>query len=162
MAKTIPLTKGFEAIVDDDDYLVWGYHKWCATVRAHTTYAIRQVYQGKMVYLHTAIANPPPGMVVDHINGNGLDNRRANLRVCTVKENGRSKRTPRVGKTSPYRGVCYTGGPNPWAAHIKVDGSTISLGGYRSERVAAVAYDVAARKHFGDFAVLNFGGKCES
>jgi len=92
----------------------------------------------------------------DHINHDGLDNRRANLRVCTNRQNQRNQRAQGVPKTSRYKGVWFSTREHCWTAQIAVGDNRIHLGYFTSEESAAVAYDNAARKYFGEFAQTNF------
>lgn len=108
------------------------------------------------VGMHRVITSAPPGMEVDHINGNGLDNRRGNLRVCTKSGNQRNQRVQSRAKTSVFKGVSRWKKNNRWAAFIKLGGRPTYLGSFKSEVDAALAYDAAARKHFGAFARTNF------
>lgn len=110
----------------------------------------------KRVAMHRAIASPAPGMEVDHINGDGLDNRRANLRVCTKSQNQRGQRVQGRNKTSVFKGVCWLKDRSRWGAHIKVSRKSVYLGTFKSEIDAALAYDAAARTYFGEFARPNF------
>lgn len=112
--------------------------------------------------MHRLILGLAPGQVGDHRNGNGLDNRRENLRMATYSQNNQNAR-PSSKKASPFKGVSIRcnrfGGrykARPWAAEIHVDGRKIGLGSFPDEVSAAKAYDVAAREHFGEFAKLNF------
>jgi hypothetical protein len=91
--------------------------------------------------------------VVDHINGDTLDNRRANLRVCTKSENNRNRRKLHP-TTSRFKGVYKN--TKPWIALIECNGKQFVLGRFASEEEAALAYDKAAKEHFGSFARLNF------
>jgi hypothetical protein len=94
-------------------------------------------------------------MHVDHINGNGLDNRRANLRLCTLVENNRNTQKRR-GCVSEFKGVTYRPSRNkPWLAKVCV-GKTSYSRSLATELEAALAYDEMAKKHFGEFAKLNF------
>lgn len=100
--KEIQLTKGYVAIVDDEDFECVNRHKWVVLVNKErrTKYVMRtETKDGKRakVYLHRFITNPPEGMVVDHINGDGLDNRKENLRICTTSENQRNSHLHRKG-----------------------------------------------------------------
>lgn len=92
-------------------------------------------------------------MQVDHINFNRLDNRKCNLRICTLLENSRSKRKI-VKSVSKYKGVTF---PNQkvWMAKIRVNRKTLTLGSFKTEREAGLAYNAGAIRHFGEFAVLN-------
>jgi hypothetical protein len=94
-------------------------------------------------------------LLVDHINGNGLDNRRANLRLATSAQNNYNRRiTSR--RTSKYKGVDYHASKRAYRARITVDKKKIFLGHFPDESSAARAYDVAAKKHHKEFAALNF------
>lgn len=157
--KEIVLTQGLVTIVDDECFERFGKFKW------HTIKDGRNYYAGrnagffpcqKKQLLHREILSAPEGMDTDHINGNGLDNRRENLRLCTKQENNFNKRHIRNGKSSQFKGVCWDGRNLKWHARIQVDGREISLGRFYDEYEAARSYDTAARKLFGDFAAPNF------
>lgn len=154
MTKEIPLTQGFVALVDDADYdRVIAAGKWSAFVRKHTTYGKRKIRVGGQrqgVLMHTYITGWP---LVDHIDGNGLDNRRANLRPATSSENSQNRRM-RSDNTSGLKGVSLIRGR--WRARIYLDGAQCHLGYFPTPEEAALAYDAAAIKHFGEFARLNF------
>ena len=99
--------------------------------------------------------NPPTGMVIDHINGNGLDNRRINLRICTHKENCRYRTKLQANNTSGFHGIRRRG--NGWEARINVgDGIRKYAGFSKNKEIAAKMYDEAAKKYHGEFATLNF------
>lgn len=152
--KKIPLTKGYEAIVDDGDYEELSKYKWTAAEESHNVYAYRRA-DGKSVKMHTVLVGVP-GLEVDHVNRNGLDNRRCNLRACTHGENMRNaaKKMWRGKASSQFKGVRWAKGR--WQARIVVDKKESHLGRFSSEIAAAVAYDQAARVRFGKFARLNF------
>lgn len=98
-----------------------------------------------------------PGVEVDHIDGNPLNNRRSNLRPATRTQNQRNRRKQRKPVTSRYKGVCLNRKTGKWIAYINPGGGkTIYLGSHRVEEDAARAYDEAARRHHGAFARLNF------
>lgn len=106
-------------------------------------------------YLHRVLMNPG-NLMVDHINGDGLDNRRVNLRLATNAENQRNRRLNR-NSTSGFKGVTASGNVlNPWAAHIRHVGRRHHLGLFPTREEAARAYDEAARRLFGAFALPNF------
>lgn len=107
-------------------------------------------------YLHRVIMNAPPGVQVDHINGDTLDNRRCNLRLCTHKENGHNRKLQ--GGTSKFKGVTWHKRDRKWQAGIRHNGKQIHLGYFNDDVEAARAYDRAARKYFGEFARVNFQG----
>jgi len=150
----LSLTRGKYAIVDAADYPALSKHKWFAqpTERGRTFYAAR-THKGRAVSMHRQIMKPPKAMVVDHINGNGLDNRRCNLRICTQLQNSQNSRRRRPGK-SRYRGVFPRG--DKWQAAIQHDGKPLYLGLFDSEVEAALARDRKALELAGEFAVLNF------
>lgn len=157
--KQIPLTRGHVALVDDADYETMSQHKWqvCVGQRGNV-YAVRSitVSPGKQrtVYMHQRIMRPEPGYFVDHIDGNGLNNQRGNLRVCTHKQNCANRR-PSHGKSSLFKGVSWVTRKQVWRAHIYVDGTTRWLGDYHSETDAARAYNRAATELYGEFALPN-------
>ena len=147
------------AVVDAIDYLKLKDHKWFAQPkRSGGFYAFRYVYEnGKRTYfmMHREIMGFPEGLQVDHINGNGIDNRRSNLRVATAQQNAaNSKRRP--GRTS--KGAHYLKKQDRWRSCICVNGHSIHLGTFLTEAEAAKAYDDAAVKHFGEFAQINADG----
>jgi hypothetical protein len=146
----IPLTQNLFALVDAEDYEWLKDYKWHVTRRGAcgTAYAGRRE-RGRLVLMHRQIMNPPKGMVVDHINGNGLDNRRCNLRICTQKQNVHNSRG-RAGKKSRFLGVSPAG--DKWVA--KVGGQY--LGVFDDEVEAAKARDRRAREIYGEHAWLNF------
>lgn len=152
MAKEIELTQGYKAIVDDEVYEELSKYKWCV----HRMTRDGRVYATRLERMHfSVVGHPEPGFVVDHINGNGLDNRRENLRIITNKENIRCQRINR-NNTSGYRGVSWHKGKQRWEARIRVNGKRLNLGRYKTAEEAAYAYDEAAKRHFQEFARLNF------
>lgn len=149
--KTIELSRGLKAIVDDDDFEALSKFKWCAYVGKWQPYAVRRK-DGRVVRMHREIMNPPKGMYVDHINGNGLDNRRKNLRVCTNQENSFNAKSFKKTKGFYFRKDCLA---KPYQVHIMVDYKKIHIGYFATEQEAGIAYNQAAKKYFGDFARLN-------
>jgi hypothetical protein len=154
----IPLTRGMIALVDDEDApRVLEGPKWRAVPDHRTYYAQR--YRRRedgvktTIKMHALITGQSG---TDHINGNGLDNRRSNLRVATVAQNLWNQGL-RVDNTSGYKGVYPTG--RRWRSKIVVAGKRFELGVFDDPADAARAYDQAAREHFGEFAWLNFREK---
>jgi hypothetical protein len=100
--------------------------------------------------------NPPDGMEVDHINGNKIDNRRANLRIVTRSQNQMNRMKSGEGMSSKFKGVSFAALRQRWVAYITQDRIKIQIGYYKDELAAARAYDAKARELFGEFAYLNF------
>lgn len=156
MTKSITLTQGKVALVDDEDFEYLNQWKWFAEKRGSgLVYAVRNVKQ-KPLHMHTQIIKTPKGMVTDHINGDGLDNRRCNLRACTHGENMRNRKVGQVNNKSGYKGAHWSKRQEKWKAEIRVNGKSIHLGYFNDLIEAAQAYDRAARKYHGKFAKLNF------
>lgn len=159
--KTINLTKGYSAIVDDADYEEISKHKWHVQVAKHTAYAMRWAddKRGKKLLLamHREILGlPPSAKYVDHINHNGLDNRRSNLREATPSENGLNKRPTVPGGRSKYKGVFWDKDNQQWAACITKNCKIEIVGLFTTEEEAAMAYDLEAKSFWGELADLNF------
>jgi hypothetical protein len=154
-AKRIELTYGKFAIVDAEDYARLTQYKWCAVKKSRTCYAKTLHLNGAILHMHRMVANAPKGLFVDHINHDGLDNRKPNLRLCTELQNLRNKR-PKYGGTSKYKGVIWSKANKKFRARIYHNGKNIQLGYFINETDASKAYDKAAKKLFGQFAYLNF------
>lgn len=151
--RTVPLTKGLVALVDDDDYARVAHRSWHAVRgwKGHTYYAAsRRPGRGPIEYLHRLLMEAPPRLTVDHINGDGLDCRRANLRLATRTQNAANHGG--FPRKSPYRGVVAS--RNRWRAYIGSPrhGDRVYLGVFSSPEEAAMAYADAARARYGDFA----------
>ena len=162
MAKTIPLTQGFVCIVDDADYEWINARKWKASPEGPTcVYANRTVHgpngRSSQERMHRIIAGAKEGELVDHINGDTLDNRRSNLRIADASHNSCNRKSVR-GSSSSFKGITWHRGVRKWQAAIKAHGRQHYLGVFASEVDAAKAYDAAAREMHGDFARLNFPG----
>jgi hypothetical protein len=157
----IPLTRDFYALVDDADFQELSAYQWQVLMPGGPEgrkYAVR--YQrGKAIYMHRVLLKDQLTTErphCDHRNGDGLDNRRENLRACTRTENQRNRRCQsRQGRTSQFKGVNKT--RSGWTAKISIAPYTQQyIGCFKSETVAALAYDQAALTYHGEFANLNF------
>jgi len=143
--KTIPLTRGKVALVDDEDYERLSKFKWFARKSKHGWYASRHVS------MHQELVT---ARVVDHRDGDGLNNQRSNLRAATREQNARSRRK-RSKLTSRFKGVSWAADRKKWRAQIMANGKSKMLGSFEREAEAAAAYDAAARIYFRDFALTN-------
>lgn len=159
--REIPLTQGKVTIVSDEDFARLSEHKWHAWYDPR-----RRVFCARtciprpggrdIVYMHRFLMGAKPGQKVDHWNHNTLDNRRDNLRVCSSSQNNANRlKTVRV-TSNRFKGVSWEEFTKRWKAQICVNGKHITLGRFDHDIEGAVAYDLAARKHFGQFACCNF------
>lgn len=146
MTKLIPLTRNKFAIVDDDDYEYLSQQKW---TYHHEGYAYRQEpIEDKYatVLMHRRIMKTPKGLDVDHINRNGLDNRKSNLRNVTHSQNLHN-RPKQKNSHNKYKGIYLDKRVNRWFARIKVDGKSISLRSYKTQEEAGEAYRLASDQY---------------
>lgn len=141
MAREIPISKGYVAIVDDADYPLLSSIRWFAKIKSNTVYAYHRGRHGKFS-MHRKILNPPSGLEVDHRNRNGLDNRRENLRACTHSENMLNSKS-----FTSQRGITFDKCHNRWKARILRDGKRVSLGSFLNETDASNAYRKAVEEN---------------
>ncbi|MBK5242162.1 HNH endonuclease [Clostridium sp.] len=139
--KTIPLTQGLEAIVDNEDYKRLSKYKWYANKNFNTFYARRgeksETKKKIAIQMHREILKISKEMKIDHIDGNGLNNTKINLRVVTARQNAQNKHT---NKSSKYVGVCWSKTNNKWVSNIKISGKIKYLGYFTDELEAHNAY----------------------
>lgn len=141
--------------IDDEDYgLIYAKGLTLHTTPRHGTFYVIVYTNGVQLRLHRLILNPEPGAVIDHINGNGLDNRRSNLRVVSQGINNLNARK-RAESSSKYKGVTWYKRGNKWRAQIQFNKKKMGLGYYSLESEAAHAYNLKAKELFGELAVLN-------
>lgn len=141
--------KSLAVLLDDEDYETVAQHAWWRNVHGYIVGRI----DGVEVYLHRFIMGEPLGKVIDHINGNKLDNRRCNLRLCSTQENVRNARRSK-NNTSGHTGVSYRPKRKSYRAYIMVDRKQIGLGHYPTLEEAIAARKKGERKYFGEFAYL--------
>jgi hypothetical protein len=160
MAKELPLSQGRVAIVDDEDYEYLSQWKWCY----NNGYASRGLTAAEKresgrksgkVLMHREIMGHPKGMMIDHINGNGVNNQRSNLRICSTEENAKNQRIQR-NNTSGFKGVSWIKRDKKWRAVIYYNGKLRILGTFQIKEEAADAYDRAACELYRDYALPNF------
>ena len=168
--REISLTQGLVALIDAADYeaehvvefgngITWhgriGERPWCASVKKHTTYAKSSIFGSLELRLHRAVMDAKLGELIDHIDGNGLNNRRNNLRRATSQGNSANSKR-QIGSASRFKGVGFHKQTGKWEACIRCNGKKQHLGLFANEIDAARKYDEAAVRLFGEFAKLNF------
>ncbi|MBZ2166337.1 HNH endonuclease [Methanobacterium spitsbergense] len=157
MTKEIKLTQGKVTLVDDEDFERLNQWKWAAYKDGNNFYALRNIRLGhskkkrktKQFRMHRVIMDVPKGEVIDHINGDGLDNRKSNLRICSNRQNLQNQKH-RKNKTSRYPGVSWHKSAKKWVAQIVLKGKTKHLGTFADEREAARTYEKAVRESVGE------------
>lgn len=147
-------------MVDDEDFDWVNQWKWHGKAGQWGIYAGRHagIRGGKResMHMHRFIFGPTKGSaLVDHIDGNPLNNQKSNLRACSHKGNAQNRKPMRTKKTSAYKGVCFQARERRFIARIYVNGFAIGLGYHKLEADAAAAYNEAAKKYYGEFAWLN-------
>jgi hypothetical protein len=157
--KEIQLTQGQVALVDDEDFERVSQYKWRAQKANRVKRLKFYVVSGQspsLILLHRLIVGAPKSAVVDHISGDGLDNRRGNLRLATHAQNMRNSATVLLThNSSGFRGVSWCKNQNRWRTRLAVDGNLMHVGYFTDKLEAAKAYNEAAKKYHGEFATLN-------
>lgn len=166
--KEIILTKGYKTQVDDEDYAFLSHFSWHINKTENNIYAVTTTHvDGKSgtMYMHRELMKDPEGFLIDHKDGNGLNNRRYNLRIATKQQNAANNKTV-FGKT-PLKGVMVIKRKgrsgkitNSIIAKIKKDKKQIWIGTFKTIEDAARAYDKKAVELFGEFASVNFPNAC--
>jgi len=154
--KLIPLNKNKYAIIDDEDYETLSRYSWSVIcTKKGKEYAVRWI-PGSIKFMHREILNAPTNRIVDHKDGNGLNNQKGNIRICTYSQNNASARK-RTGCASIYKGVEWSRSKRKWRSRIGVSkGRKVHIGYFSNERDAAIAYDKKAKEVYGEFAYINF------
>lgn len=145
-------------LLDEEDVAHVSRFKWSPRVHPKTTYAQANVWQDEKrgtIVMHRFIARAQDNEHVDHKNGDGLDCRKVNLRVCLRYQNNRNARI-RVDNKSGYKGVSWYPAGHSWAAGIMVDDKRRHIGYFPTPETAARAYDLVAQYEWGEFAWLNY------
>lgn len=152
----IKLTQGKRALVDDWNFEELNKYKWHASKNTCGGYYAQRNKDGDTISMHRQILELKygDGYQADHVNHNTLDNRERNIRVCTNAENHHNQRITQG--SSKFKGVCWNKKSKKWQSGIMIGGIQKYLGQFNNEVVAALRYDKAARRYFGEFALCNF------
>lgn len=146
------ITKGMTCKIDPEDFDKVKNHSWCAVKGKKTFYAQSRISKNELCFIHNIIMD---AKIIDHINGDGLDNRKSNLRKCTITQNNRNRGPSKRG-TSSYKGVCWSTAKNKWRANIMINKKQTHLGYFETEKEAAKSYDEKAKEIYKEYAWLNF------
>jgi hypothetical protein len=167
--RRIPLGESKYTIVDPQDFYRFNIFNWCPKEQGPNSYAVRlaanpnkKIKKIMIISLHREIMNHPKGLLVDHKNGNGLDNRRANLRLATHSQNSCNRPKTKSKASSQFVGLSLDKHRGTWVVRIYVNGKKIFLGSFDNEITAAHAYDKAALEYHKEFARLNFPENSQS
>lgn len=152
--KKIELTQNQFALVDNSDFAELNKHKWCANKYGNRFYAVRnsKTVEGKKktILMHVEIMKTPKGFDTDHIDIDGLNNQKKNLRICTRSQNGMNKKAYKTNR-SGLKGVSWCKNQNKWKSRIAVDKKTIHLGYFESKENAYEAYCNACTKYHKEY-----------
>jgi hypothetical protein len=152
----IPLTQGHVALINGPDWDLVEPYRWSAHINRRKPYALARKQIGKLVtrvQMHRLIMSPAKGEMVDHINGNTLDNRRSNLRIVSAQTNAANMHAS--WGSSNYKGVYFDVRLQKWVASIRKSGVHMHIGVFGDEDDAAIAYDRKAIEVFGEHARTN-------
>jgi myo-inositol-1-phosphate synthase len=151
----IELTRGCYAKIDLEDVEKVAQYIWSTQIKKHLKYAVTARKNGKpgQMFLHQYIMDFP-GQDIDHIDGDGLNNRKDNLRTASQQQNQANQRI-RTNSSSRYKGVCQPSQAKTWVAAISVHGTVKYLGSFPTEKLAAAAYNEAALEYRGSYALTN-------
>jgi hypothetical protein len=154
------LNGGGAVLVDEEDYRFLSQWVWRLNSNGYAGRSGKKILEDgttkfTWILMHRVIMKTPAGLCTDHVDGDKLNNQRANLRICTVGENNRNVKK-RSSTSSKYKGVNWHGRNQLWHAWIRVDGRSMYLGGFKEEEAAATAYNMAALREFKQYASLNF------
>lgn len=146
----ITLSDGKICLIDEEDLERIKKHSWCASSNGGGRIYAQTRINTKTIYMHRFILSAPKGTMIDHRNGNPLDNRKSNLRFCTKSENSLNSKQ-RVRRYSAYRGVTYDKERNKWLAQLKVNSVKVLSKRFATELEAAQAYKDAVAQHCSEF-----------
>jgi hypothetical protein len=155
MSQQIPLSQGTFALVDDDTYAQLKPHEWFLSGPGYAVGFVPVNGKFTLTYMHRLVLKAKPEQLVDHINGDPLDNRRCNLRFATPQQNGQNKQLNSLSQTQ-LKGVGWHKRRCKYHARIQLQGLRYHLGFFDDPQEAALAYDYAARRLFGPFALCNY------
>lgn len=154
--RSITLSNGMVALVDDEDFDTLSKWKWCAHYhKSGNVWYAERGENGKTVMMHRQLMANPHGMLVDHKDRNTLNNQKSNLRIATRSQNNANRKASKNNRTSKYLGVAFERDRRKWTARIRKDGVGYRVGHFSTEIEAAMAYNEAAIKMHGEFANLN-------
>lgn len=149
----LKLNKNKYTLIDKEDFDKVSQFNWFFNGK-HAYRTVQKNYKSKTIYLHRFITNCPKGKTVDHINGDGLDNRKENFRICSQKNNSYNAKICKRNK-SGFKGVSWIKSRKKWYVSIEKNGYSMSLGLFLDKEEAALAYNKYAKKYFGQYARLN-------
>jgi hypothetical protein len=150
-ALSVPLTKGQYALVDFEDYELVREEKWYVCSKSSNTFYAERQEEGKTLSMGRLILDAEPGEIVDHINGNGLDNRKCNLRIVTKSQNGANMRLHKIN-SSGFKGVHWDKKNKKWKVELMVDCKRIWVGRFNDLSQAIKAYNDTAKTYFGEYS----------